>query len=226
MPSAFEKLAPNVQKRILNSAATVFAQEGYHHASISNICIEAEISNGALYKYFKNKESLFFAVLDNGIQLVEELYKTYMQHSVSIFGAIRDFLTGLHLFSEENRHYSRIYCDLGSSSMNRFAAVASEKYRNATSRYTIQLVGAAKDTGEIDEGMDTNIAAYMIDSYISLFSYCMVSDYQMKRFCSFFAPDGTLPEIDEMIDIIVISLRQALGRRPFFEEKKEQLSAL
>lgn len=50
--------------RILRAARKVFAQRGYHGATIAEIAGEAGLSNGAVYYNFASKEDLFFALLD------------------------------------------------------------------------------------------------------------------------------------------------------------------
>jgi AcrR family transcriptional regulator len=50
--------------RILQAARKVFAQHGYHGATIGEIAGEAGLSNGAVYYNFASKEDLFFALLD------------------------------------------------------------------------------------------------------------------------------------------------------------------
>ena len=210
--TAYEKLAPEIQQRILNASADVFAKEGYHHASVANICSAAKISNGALYKYFKNKEAVFFAVLDSSIILVEDIYKKYLVSGAPFFEAIENLLNGLAEYACEHKYYTCIYSDLGSSSMNRFAFIASEKFKTASSFYTLRLVKEAKRNSEIDSDLDENMAAYLVDNYITCFSYSMVSQYHKSRFNSFFARDGSSPDQKEMIRVIVLSIRQAFGR--------------
>jgi len=213
MLGAFEKLSPKTQISILNAAANVFAEEGYHYASISNICRKAGVSNGALYKYFKNKESLFFSVLDYSVLMVEtELYKKYIVDGKSMFDAIYNFLRGLEQFTKDFGDYVSIYCDLGSSSMNRFAATTSDKYRRATSSYTVKMVEGSKKRGEIDSNIRNESAAFMIDSYITFFAYSLVSEYHSNRFDSFFTTNGKTPSKGEKITLIVESLKQALKK--------------
>lgn len=94
--------------------------------------------------------------------------------------------------------------------MNRFAKITSEKFRNATSRYTIQMVRGAKEQGEIRETVDTEKAAYFIDTYITVFSYSMVSSYQKNRFDSFFSSVAGETTTDEMIALMVTTIKQTL----------------
>lgn len=59
--------APKVSKEksekynhILKSAGAVFAEYGYHKATISQIASRAGVADGTLYLYFKNKEDLLY----------------------------------------------------------------------------------------------------------------------------------------------------------------------
>ncbi len=49
---------------ILRKAFDVFMNKGYDSASISVLQKELNMSRGAMYRYFKNKEELFIAVID------------------------------------------------------------------------------------------------------------------------------------------------------------------
>jgi AcrR family transcriptional regulator len=62
-PTRQDKRQAN-RARILQAARTVFAQHGYHGATIDAIAAEAGLSNGAVYYNFAGKEDLFFALLD------------------------------------------------------------------------------------------------------------------------------------------------------------------
>jgi TetR/AcrR family transcriptional regulator len=209
----FEKLPIDRQESIMDAAASVFAEEGYHYARISKVCYMAGISNGALYKYFKNKEDLFHAVLDYGVKLiVSELYVKYTVNTSSLYSAIRDFLAGLVEFTEKHRDYISIYSDLGSSSMKRFAAVGSEKFESAASMYTSQLVEDSRKRGEIAGDIRSESAAYLIDNYITFFVYSLVSEYHQKRLESFYKTGDRKLSAEERIELIIVSLKQALGK--------------
>ncbi|HWQ71468.1 MAG TPA: TetR/AcrR family transcriptional regulator [Desulfitobacteriaceae bacterium] len=204
------KLNPEKQQRIIDASAKVFAKEGYHHASIANICAEAGISNGALYKYFENKESLFFTVIDYCTSKVDEIYRKHFHSRSTIFEAIENLFRGLAVFSVEYNLYLRIYSNLGSSSMNRFADETAEKFRKASSIYTIKLVEESKESGEIRKSMETEKAAYLIDTIITMYSYSLVSEYQKLRFKSFFAGLNDSLSTEDLIERIISMLRQAL----------------
>lgn len=61
----------DTRNRILDAALGVFAGKGYHDARLDEIAGEAELSKGAIYFHFPNKERLFLALLDQFANLLE-----------------------------------------------------------------------------------------------------------------------------------------------------------
>lgn len=51
-------------ERILDAAARVLSERGYDGASTNRIAAAAGLSNGSLYQYFPNKDTIVVAVLD------------------------------------------------------------------------------------------------------------------------------------------------------------------
>jgi AcrR family transcriptional regulator len=52
------------RSKILEVAASMFHMKGYKGTSLSDILGNAEISKGALYHHFSNKQELLYAVVD------------------------------------------------------------------------------------------------------------------------------------------------------------------
>ena len=62
--NAFYKLEQNKQNIILNQAKIEFSNYLFEEASINRIIKEINIPRGSFYLYFKNKEDLYFYMLD------------------------------------------------------------------------------------------------------------------------------------------------------------------
>jgi AcrR family transcriptional regulator len=60
-------LLPPDQRRqqLLAAATSVFARKGYRRASISDIIDRAGVARGTFYLYFKSKEQVFLAIVDD-----------------------------------------------------------------------------------------------------------------------------------------------------------------
>jgi TetR/AcrR family fatty acid metabolism transcriptional regulator len=63
--------SPERQRQILDCAKKVFAERGFHAANISHICEAAGIGRGTLYQYFRNKKSVFTAILRETLERVQ-----------------------------------------------------------------------------------------------------------------------------------------------------------
>ncbi len=57
---------------ILNAAKEMFAINGYHDTSISDIIKRADIARGTFYLYFKDKREIFDALFDQLLQKINE----------------------------------------------------------------------------------------------------------------------------------------------------------
>lgn len=55
------------RRQILDAAATVFAAKGFHKALMDDVAARAGIGKGTIYRYFRDKEELFFSILDAGM---------------------------------------------------------------------------------------------------------------------------------------------------------------
>jgi TetR/AcrR family transcriptional regulator, fatty acid metabolism regulator protein len=56
------------RRQILEAAKEVFAERGYHSASINAIIKRAEIARGTFYLYFESKGKVFDSILDEAIE--------------------------------------------------------------------------------------------------------------------------------------------------------------
>jgi len=57
---------------ILEAARRVLIEKGFHNTSIADISKLAEISVGTVYRYFENKEEIFNAIHQNGIEILHD----------------------------------------------------------------------------------------------------------------------------------------------------------
>lgn len=62
----FEAIRQEKTKLILDTALELFAENGFHQTSISNITRKAGISKGLLYNYFESKEAVVRSIIQTG----------------------------------------------------------------------------------------------------------------------------------------------------------------
>lgn len=84
---------------ILKAAEELFARKGFHQTSLEEIADLAEVSTGAVYFYFKNKEDLLIKLMHEiGLHLRKLLGEELQQSDLTVsgfkqiaFGFIRNF---------------------------------------------------------------------------------------------------------------------------------------
>jgi AcrR family transcriptional regulator len=62
-----ERAKQERRRQIMNAAKTVFAEAGYHGASIHAIIERAQIARGTFYLYFESKAAVFDSILDQAM---------------------------------------------------------------------------------------------------------------------------------------------------------------
>lgn len=98
MATAFEPLTPErrrqqTREHLLAAAAQVFADRGFHGASLDAVAAAAGFSKGAVYSNFRNKEDLFLALLEASFSReMESLQATLAASDVPADARLGDFL--------------------------------------------------------------------------------------------------------------------------------------
>src|SRR3954466_1279940 len=64
MRRANVQLAADRRSEILSAAQTCFARSGFHQTSMQEICAEAGMSPGNLYRYFPSKEAIIAGIAE------------------------------------------------------------------------------------------------------------------------------------------------------------------
>lgn len=78
-----EKIDPSLskEKRILIAAEQVFSRKGYTQATLDEIIKLADTGKGTVYKYYKNKENLFYTLIkEKNDGLVQDLKQAVAAH--------------------------------------------------------------------------------------------------------------------------------------------------
>jgi TetR/AcrR family fatty acid metabolism transcriptional regulator len=62
------KASPDKYRRIINAAIKVFAQKGFFHAKVADVARAADVADGTIYLYFKNKDDLLISIFEHSME--------------------------------------------------------------------------------------------------------------------------------------------------------------
>lgn len=87
------------RKYILDIAEKLFFIHGYDDVSMNDISYEVGLNKATIYRYFKNKESLYFSIVLRGMGIFNEMLKS----------KVRDGKTGIEKLELAGRAYFEFY---------------------------------------------------------------------------------------------------------------------
>jgi TetR/AcrR family transcriptional regulator len=93
------------KSHILDTARALLLEKGMNATSINQIAKRSELSVGAIYFYFKDKEELFAALQVEGLELLHEAISQAVNRKSTPEKKIRSIAQAYLRFSEEHKNY-------------------------------------------------------------------------------------------------------------------------
>jgi TetR/AcrR family transcriptional regulator len=94
------------RNEILNAAEKRFFENSYDDVSMDDIAGDLELSKTALYYHFKNKASLYFAVVTKGVVILRDTFQKAVKNETT---GLEKIISIIHAFSDYIEHYSDYY---------------------------------------------------------------------------------------------------------------------
>jgi AcrR family transcriptional regulator len=73
-PEQFEDMRKSRRQQIMDTALELFADQGYANCSIAQLANHSGISKGLMYNYFKSKEALLVAIIEEGMSEIMDYF--------------------------------------------------------------------------------------------------------------------------------------------------------
>jgi AcrR family transcriptional regulator len=94
--------------RILDAALSVFADKGYHRATVDDIVRASSTSKGAVYHHFPNKEAVFLALIDTFTGRLAEAVPAAIAGRRGALAKVEGALTAALVTFRENERLARL----------------------------------------------------------------------------------------------------------------------
>ncbi len=159
------RLKPDVTEArraaILAAADRCFRTQGFHQASIKDICTEGGFSPGALYLYFPSKEALIEGLIDDQMSMARETMRT-LPDQPDLLGTLVDLVAAWVEQSRAEGNMS-ITADIFAEGLRnpRVAAVIAKDNKELNRLY-LDAVSAAQRRGEIAAQLDAQAIATLL----------------------------------------------------------------
>jgi TetR/AcrR family fatty acid metabolism transcriptional regulator len=67
IPLVDKKASSEKYQRIIQAAIKVFSQKGFFHAKVADVAKAADVADGTIYLYFKNKDDLLVSIFEHSM---------------------------------------------------------------------------------------------------------------------------------------------------------------
>lgn len=157
MPRVLPEYLELRRRQIIEAAAACFDREGFHRTSMQDICRQAELSPGAIYRYFRSKE-----------EIIEAMGEEHLRRDLELIEAARRQEDTLEVFEElAHLFFNRFQLENAACDVELYA----EALRNETIRETLKkgsdgiresfkgVIQRAQERGEIKPSLDPDAVA-------------------------------------------------------------------
>lgn len=166
MPKVTEAHLEARRHQILDAASACFARQGFHQTTMQDICREADLSSGAVYRYFAHKDEIIAATCQECHQQNLQIIQSAAAQSDDPFEVL-DMLVDSGfgwLDSPEAHDHLRMNIELWAEAlrsaqvMELFQEANFDIYRVALT----ELLGRAQEQGQMDPSLDPDAAARVL----------------------------------------------------------------
>ncbi len=168
MPKVLPAYLETRRQQIIDASAACFARGGFHRTTMQDICGEAGLSPGALYRYFDSKEEIILAMCDRGhdedVATIRETME--LEDTSKVFGElIRIYFSGI-----EDHEFCALMAELLSeATRNEKIGDSLREGWNKIMEPMAALMTKAQGRGDVSPALDPSaIAAVMMGVYQGL----------------------------------------------------------
>lgn len=80
----------------MHAATSVFSQQGFYNSTVADVARVADVADGTIYLYFKNKDDLLISIFEHSMEVFIDAAREEMRGSENPREKLKKFIT-LHL---------------------------------------------------------------------------------------------------------------------------------
>jgi TetR/AcrR family transcriptional repressor of uid operon len=180
---------------ILDAAQRCFARSGFHQASMQDICGEAGMSPGNLYRYFPSKEEIIAGICERNRAEAAESFRAVDQAPHFFEGLAA--LARHHLVDQPEDEAALCAEIMAESRRNPVVAKLHHDIEQDVKTRLVDMLRRAAERGEISRDVDLESAATMLMVLADGMSWRRASD-------SSFNAEAVLPHVLHMVHCMLV----------------------
>ena len=182
------------RRHMLSSALELFAEKGYHNISMHKIAKKAEFAIGTLYKFFRNKEDLYKALVTEMATDYHRILTEVLAGEDDTLTVIRSYISAKSNFFADRITSLRLYfAETRGASFN----IAAGLDRDMLKLYNelVERLAAVMEVGikrNVLRGMDPYYMAISLEGLTNAFLFCWLENPESSSY------EENIPMITEL----------------------------
>lgn len=149
------------RREILTAASSCFARKGFHQTSIADICATAEMSPGSLYRYFRSKEEIIRAMVEEERRESAELLDDLAKVADVPAGVSALFVDVLGTFADPN--VNAMHAEITSEALRNPEIASIVREGDGATRLALaELIQRGQANGSLDSSLDASATAEIL----------------------------------------------------------------
>lgn len=147
--------------RILDAAIKVFAEQGFHQSTISQIAREAGVADGTIYLYFKNKDDILVQFFNYKTKQVFSGFRDEMEKGSSIEDKLRNLIRRHLEVFQKDKYMALVY----QAETRRNSPVVASQIREMAKLY-LDIVAEIVEQGQMEGTIRKDLYLGLVKRFI------------------------------------------------------------
>jgi TetR/AcrR family transcriptional regulator len=208
--AVFDRIPEDKKNRVLASAKSAFAAKGFTGTNVNAIAEDAGISVGSLYKYFRTKEDLFLALIEDAHSLLETTLDLIFAREKTFFGRVESILRAAVDTTKADPELIRIYIACTTEELSPLAEKLSGRIESVSAHKYRKMVEEAAARGEIRPPADSGACAFFLDDIFLMVQFSFGSRYYRERL-RLFVGEASAGNAESLIAALMDTLRKTFA---------------
>lgn len=205
----FNRINEEKKYSILSTAVNVFSSKGFNSANINIIAAEAEVSVGAMYKYFESKRALYLTCVEWVITHLSNHIDEIIKNNDDLLDMLEEMIRTIQKFRTENETFTKMYYEMATESNAEYAMLISSQIEGVTSNLYAAYIEHAKTNDQIRQDIDSRYFAFFIDNILMMLQFSYSCEYYIDRMKIYTYKD-VLDDDEKLREQVMLFIKGAL----------------
>jgi AcrR family transcriptional regulator len=165
------------RKEILDAALELFSEKGFYETSMQEIAEKSEFSVGTLYKFFKNKDELYWTLVHEKGKEIHEEIMSVVNSAEGELSSIEEVLKAKIKVFMKNINFIRLYASESTGIRVNVKTYMTPIMKDLYENYLLNLAKIfERSIRKKNENIDPYCLAVTFDSIINSFLFLYLDD--------------------------------------------------